>query len=129
MGGARFELADERGAERFLRESNFFFKVKASARCFSRYTSPGSERLGSHISLDFACLAELTRLDHHLRETAPSLTPGIEHYMKVELNRMIVDAGATPTSSWRPSSTPSARGRSGRSRRGSIFAAFGRRPR
>ena len=46
--GVRFELTDEREAERFLRESNFFFKVKAFAKCFSRYTNPASERFGSY---------------------------------------------------------------------------------
>lgn len=94
--GVRFELTNEREAERFLRESNFFFKVKAFAKCFSRYTNPDSERFGSYINLDFAYLAELTRLDHHLRETVLSLTLDIEHYMKVELNRMIMDAGDDP---------------------------------
>ena len=94
--GVRFELTDEREAERFLRESNFFFKVKAFAKCFSRYTNPGSERFGSYINLDIAHLAELTRLDHHLRETVLSLTLDIEHCMKVELNRMIMDAGDDP---------------------------------
>ena len=70
--------------------------MKAFAKCFSRYTNPGSERFGSYINLDFAHLAELTRLDHHLRETVLSLTLDIEHYMKVELNRMIMDAGDDP---------------------------------
>lgn len=94
--GVRFELTDEREAERFLRESNFFFKVKAFAKCFSRYTSPGSERFGSYINLDFAHLAELTRLDHHLCETVLSLTLNIGHYMKVDLNRMVMDPGGDP---------------------------------
>lgn len=94
--GVRFELTDEWEAERFLRESNFFFKVKAFAKCFSRYTNPNSEHFGSYIGLDFAYLAELTKLDHHLRETVLSLTLDIEHYMKVELNRMIMDAGDDP---------------------------------
>ena len=94
--GVRFELTDEREAERFLRESNFFFKVKAFAKCFSRYTNPDSERFGSYINLDFAYLAELTRLDHHLRESVLSLTLDIEHYMKVDLNRMVMDAGDDP---------------------------------
>lgn len=80
----------------FLRESNFFFKVKAFAKCFSRYTNPSSEHFGSYINLDFAYLAELTRLDHHLRETILSLTLDIDHSMKVELNRMIMDAGDDP---------------------------------
>lgn len=94
--GVRFELTDEREAERFLRESNFFFKVEAFAKSFSRYTNPDSEHFGSYINLDFAYLAELTRLDHHLRETVLSLTLDVEHYMKVELNRMIMDAGDDP---------------------------------
>ena len=94
--GVRFELTDEREAERFLRESNFFFKVEAFAKSFSRYTNPSSEHFGSYINLDFAYLAELTRLDHHLRETVLSLTLDIEHSMKVELNRMIMDAGDDP---------------------------------
>ena len=94
--GVRFELTDEREAERFLREINFFFKVKAFAKCFSRYTNPDSERFGSYINLDFAYLAELTKLDHHLRESVLSLTLDIEHYMKVDLNRMVMDARDDP---------------------------------
>lgn len=46
----------ERDAERFLRESNFFFKVKAFAKCFSRYANPSSEHFGSYINLDFTAL-------------------------------------------------------------------------
>lgn len=80
----------------FLRESNFFFKVEAFAKSFSRYTNPDSEHFGSYINLDFAYLAELTRLDHHLRETVLSLTLDVEHSMKVELNRMIMDTGDDP---------------------------------
>ena len=43
----RFELMDEREAERFLRESNFF-KMKAFARRFPCYANPGS-KLGKPI--------------------------------------------------------------------------------
>lgn len=70
--------------------------MKAFAKCFSRYTNPGSEHFGSYINLDFAYLAELTKLDHHFRETVLSLTLDIEHSMKVELNRMIMDTGDDP---------------------------------
>lgn len=70
--------------------------MEAFAKSFSRYTNPDSEHFGSYINLDFAYLAELTRLDHHLRETVLSLTLDVEHYMKVELNRMIMDAGDDP---------------------------------
>lgn len=94
--GVRFELISEQDAENFLRESNFFFKVKAFAKCFSRYTNPASERFDSYINLDFAYLVELTKLDHHLRESVLSLTLDIEHYMKVDLNRMIMATGDDP---------------------------------
>lgn len=70
--------------------------MKAFATCFSRYTNPDSEHFSSYINLDFDYLAELTRLDHHFRETVLSLTLDIEHSMKVELNRMIMDAGDDP---------------------------------
>lgn len=40
--GVRFELMDEREAERFLRESNFF-KMEAFARRFPCYANPGSK--------------------------------------------------------------------------------------
>ena len=92
--GVRFELADEREAERFLRESNFFFKVKAFAKCFSRYTNPASKHFGSYINLDFAHLSELTRLDHHLRETVLSVACAI--------NGLLSPRGDTP-----PVSVPS----------------------
>lgn len=127
--GVRFELTDEREAERFLRESNFFFKVKAFAKCFSRYANPSSEHFGSYINLDFAYLAELTKLDHRLRETVLSLTLDIEHYMKVDLNRMVMDAGDDPYELM-ASFFDSEHERKVRcSRRGSTFAPFGRRPR
>lgn len=41
--GVRFELMDEWEAEQFLRESNFFFKMKAFARRFPCYANPGSK--------------------------------------------------------------------------------------
>ncbi len=49
---------------------------------------------GRYVNLDFAYLAELTRLDHHLRELVLSITLDIEHYMKVHLNRAMMDDGA-----------------------------------
>ena len=78
----------------FLRDKNFFFKVKAFAKCFSTYRSSASEGYGRYVNLDFAYLAELTRLDHHLREHILSMTLDIEHYMKVHLNRTMMDDGA-----------------------------------
>lgn len=92
--GVRFDIMGPEDAIVFLRDKNFFFKVKAFAKCFSRYRDPASENLGRYVNLDFAYLAELRRLDHHLRELVLSMTLDIEHYMKVHLNRTMMDDGA-----------------------------------
>lgn len=92
--GVRFDIMGPEDAIAFLRDKNFFFKVKTFAKCFSRYRDPASENLGRYVNLDFAYLAELTRLDHHLRELVLSMTLDIEHYMKVHLNRTMMDDGA-----------------------------------
>lgn len=92
--GVRFDIMGPEDAIAFLRDKNFFFKVKAFAKCFSRYRDPASENHGRYVNLDFAYLAELTRLDHHLREVVLSMTLDIEHYMKVHLNRAMMDDGA-----------------------------------
>lgn len=92
--GVRFDIMGPEDAIAFLRDKNFFFKVKAFAKCFSRYWGPTSENCGRYVNLDFAYLAELTRLDHHLREVILSMTLDIEHYMKVHLNRAMMDDGA-----------------------------------
>lgn len=92
--GVRFDIMSPKTAVAFLRDKNFFFKVKAFAKCFSTYHSPASEGYGRYVNLDFAHLAELTRLDHHLREHILSMTLDIEHYMKVHLNRTMMDDGA-----------------------------------
>lgn len=92
--GVRFDIMGPEDAIAFLRDKNFFFKVKAFAKCFSSYRDPASENYGRYVNLDFAYLAELTRLDHHLREVVLSMTLDIEHYMKVHLNRAMMDDGA-----------------------------------
>lgn len=103
--------------------------MKAFAKCFPRYTNPGSEHFGSYINLDFDYLAELTRLDHHFRKTVLSLTPDIEHSMKVELNRMIMDTGDDPYELMASFFDSEHERRSEYSRRGSISTPFGRKPR
>ena len=92
--GVRFDIMSPEAAVAFLRDKNFFFKVKAFAKCFSTYRSPASEGYGRYVNLDFAYLTELTRLDHHLREVVLSMTLDIEHYVKVHLNRAMMDDGA-----------------------------------
>ena len=44
--GVRFDIMSPEAAVAFLRDKNFFFKVKAFAKCFSTYQSPASEGYG-----------------------------------------------------------------------------------
>lgn len=52
--GVRFDIMGPEDAIAFLRDKNFFFKVKAFAKCFSRYRDPTSENYGRYVNLDFA---------------------------------------------------------------------------
>ena len=92
--GIRFVLMDELEAERFLRERNFFFKVKAFEKVFDRYENPERELFGQYLNLDFAYLVELSRLDNALRFCVMETALDIEHFMKVQMNcSMMDDAG------------------------------------
>lgn len=53
--GVRFNEMSEADAEAFLRNRNFFFKVKAFDKCFSRY-GDSDPRSGRFVILDFAYL-------------------------------------------------------------------------
>lgn len=84
--GIRFVLMDELEAERFLRERNFFFKVKAFEKVFDKYENPEHEFFGRYLNLDFAYLVELSRLDKALRFCVMETALDIEHFMKVQMN-------------------------------------------
>ncbi len=89
--GIRFILMDELEAERFLRERNFFFKVKAFEKVFDRYENPDHEFFGQYLNLDFAYLVELSRLDKALRFCVMETALDIEHFMKVQMNCSMMD--------------------------------------
>lgn len=89
--GIRFDLMSEEDAERFLRERNFFFKVKAFEKVFDKFESPDHERFGEYVNLDFTYLVELSRLDKALRFCVMETALDIEHFMKVQMNRAMMD--------------------------------------
>ena len=89
--GIRFDLVDEFEAERFLREKNFFFKVKAFEKVFDKYENPEQESFGQYLNLDFAYLVELSRLDKALRFCVMETALDIEHFMKVQMNCSMMD--------------------------------------
>lgn len=93
--GVRFDIISEAEAEAFLSNRNFFFKVKAFDKCFSRFGEK-DPRYEKFINLDFAYLVEMTQLDHLLRTLIISMSLDVEHYMKVAINRSMMDEGADP---------------------------------
>lgn len=88
--GITFNGLSECDACDFLRYSNFFFKVKAFDKCFDKWLDT-DERAGKYINLDFSYLVELSKLDFYLREVALSLSLDLEHYLKVSLNRSMME--------------------------------------
>ena len=89
--GVRFELTTETMAERILRERNYYFKLKAYAKLFDQYTNTKLKSYGQYIDLDFEYLVELSRLDKALRFAIMETALDIEHFMKVQMNRAMMD--------------------------------------
>lgn len=82
--GVTFTLCSEEQAISFLRNSTFFFKIKAFDKNY--VINP---KTGLYINLDFAYLMELSTLDMHFRRLILHATLDIEHYLKVWLIREI----------------------------------------
>lgn len=82
--GITFSVYTESEAETFLRNSTYFFKIKAFDKDF--VFNPTTN---SYVNLDFAYLIELSTLDMHLRRLILHATLDIEHYLKVWLIRDI----------------------------------------
>ena len=80
-----FELMGEEDAVAFLEERSFFFKLKAFAKDFEKYSCKPGEK-GRYVNLDFGHLVELSKLDKTLRSLVLDLALDIEHYLKVRNN-------------------------------------------
>lgn len=89
--GIRFDVIDEATALTFLRDKNFFFKLKAFAKNFDKYQMSSSGHCGEYIDLDFSYLVELSRLDKDLRFFILEASLDIEHFLKVRLNAAMMD--------------------------------------
>ena len=90
-----FELMGEEDAVAFLEERSFFFKLKAFAKDFEKYSCKPGEK-GRYVNLDFGHLVELSKLDKALRSLVLDLALDIEHYLKVRINAAAMHAGADP---------------------------------
>lgn len=83
--GIQFLEMNEIDAANYLEESTYYFKIKAYAKLFEKYTKP--EKNNKYINLDFAYLVDLSIIDAGIRRLILKLSLDIEHYLKVALLR------------------------------------------
>lgn len=81
--GIKFNIVTEADAKHFLEEHNYFFKLSAYRKNFTKYQSGSNE--GKYIDLDFAYLKDLSTIDMHLRHLLLELSLDIEHSIKLTL--------------------------------------------
>lgn len=88
--GIRFELFSEERAEVFLTRRNYFFKLKAFCKNFDKWRSD-DDTCGPYMSLDFAYLVELSKLDMRLRSFVLAASLDVEHFLKVRINEDVME--------------------------------------
>ena len=81
----KFEIYSEDNAKRFLQRNNYYFKLKAYAKDYSKYSR--IDMSDKYINLDFAYLVELSTLDMHFRRLVVGLCLDIEHVIKTRFMR------------------------------------------
>ncbi len=87
--GIAFNIVTEEEAAHFLREHNYFYKLKSYAKNYTKNTA--GENKGKYSDLEFAYLKELSTLDMYFRKAILDMTIDIEHYLKVKLLRDSAD--------------------------------------
>lgn len=81
--GIKFDLEGKEDAAHFLQNSNYYMKLASYRANYKKY--PEGEKKGQYISLDFAYLKELSKIDMRLRYLILHMTLDIEHSLKVQL--------------------------------------------
>lgn len=79
--GIKFEKMSEAEASRFLQNNNYYFKLKAYCKNYSKNAK------GEYQDLDFAYLVDLSTIDMHLRKFIIKVSLDVEHFLKVKLLR------------------------------------------
>lgn len=85
--GIAFEITSVADAKVYLHNNNNYFKLTSYRKNYSKFTT--GARHGNYENLDFAYLVELARIDVQLRQVLLGMCLDIEHFLKVELIRVI----------------------------------------
>lgn len=83
--GIKFNIVNEADAQNFLKYNNYYFKIKAFAKNYPKYTQITSEKKNQYINLEFAYLKELSTLDAIFRKIVIQMVLDVEHFLKVQL--------------------------------------------
>lgn len=97
--GIKFTITSEYAAKEFLRNNNYYFKLKAFEKNYDLVPISDPEKLAAGITcfysgLEFAYLQELSTLDMYLREQIIGMALSIEHFLRVRLMRDISENDA-----------------------------------
>lgn len=82
--GVSFELMSKGKAITFLEKNNYYYKVSAFRKNFKK-------KNGKYQHLDFQHLVDLATIDMYLRDTLLDIAINVEHFIKVELSRLITN--------------------------------------
>lgn len=82
--GVSFELMPKGKAITFLEKNNYYYKVSAFRKNFKK-------KNGKYQHLDFQHLVDLATIDMYLRDTLLDIAINVEHFIKVELSRLITN--------------------------------------
>lgn len=83
--GIKFNIINEEEAEEFLKNNNYYFKIKSYAKNYSKYDK--GLNIGKYINLEFAYLKELSTIDMYFRKYIIKITLDIEHFLRTQLLR------------------------------------------
>lgn len=84
--GVDFKLMSKGKAITFLEKNNYYYKVSAFRKNFKK-------KNGKYQHLDFQHLVDLATIDMYLRDTLLDIAINVEHFIKVELSRLITNNG------------------------------------
>ena len=82
--GVKFEIISKGKAITFLEQNNYYYKVAAFRKHFKK-------KDGKYQNLDFQYLIDLATIDMYLRDTLLDIAINVEHFIKVELSRLITN--------------------------------------
>jgi len=87
--GILFTITSEEEAKEFLEKSNYYFKLKAYCKNYTKRDNGEGKEL--YYNLEFAYLKELSTIDSLLRKQIIKMTLDIEHFLKVRLLKDIAE--------------------------------------